>query len=222
MIDLVLDQASKCGLASKIEARVGDVFAEGGALSDLRSFDALILGFGVLNYAVELDTTLEVLVEHLKPEGVILASVLTRRPIWDLLWHWTVLRRHSARWSRKPTEFSLGGASCLERHWVLADFTRALPAGYRVVHWEAMGHISPPPYLDAALARVPGMKRRALRLDLATRRSWAARWGGDLLWVVIQASTPRPAAYSSITTTAYGGLRMGWTTRSGAFCDQPD
>lgn len=201
---------------SHVQAHVGDIFVPEGVLSGLGCFDSIVLGFGVLNYARDLGTALEVLAGHLAPEGILVASVLTRRSVWDLLWHLAVLHRRAPRWTRKPTRFTLGEASTLERHWVLEDFRHALPNGLHIVHWEAMGHVAPPPYLDRKLERFPTLRNIALRFDYLTRRSWAARWGADVLWVVIQHRPPhrgaRPAENFAGTSWARawsGRLRAG-------------
>lgn len=187
MIRQLRQTAAGSAVRKRISAYTGDVFSSDGPLAELGDFDVLILGFGVLNYALDLRESLALLMRKLAPRGIIIASVLTRRSVWDLVWHWVLLHRKPARWSRRPSEFTLGDATCVERHWVLEDFKKAIPGGSDVVHWEAMGHFAPPPYANSILERVPALRRRVLRMDYATRRSVAARWGGDVLWVVIRA-----------------------------------
>jgi SAM-dependent methyltransferase len=149
-----------------------------GAYSDL----------GPLNCVPDLGATAHALARHLRPGGVLVASVIGRVCPWELALYaarrdW---RRASIRFTRGLTAVPLEGGQVWTRYLTPSEFEAPFrAAGFVRVSLRALALAVPPPYLDAFAGRHPRLLSLLQRAD-DTIGGWPVcrQWGDHFLIVL--------------------------------------
>ena len=149
------------------------------------AFDAVCSNFGPLNCVPDLAAAMRAVATRLRPNGVVIASVIGRTCPWELA-------LYSARgdWRRATVRFApgfvavpLAGRTVWTRYYATDQFESICAfAGLSRIHLRALGLCAPPPYLRAFADRHPTLVSTLERVDDAIG-AWplARRWGDHFL-----------------------------------------
>jgi SAM-dependent methyltransferase len=132
------------------------------------AFDAVYSNFGPLNCVPDLTAAARAIAGRLRPDGVLIASVIGRTCPWELALYvargdWT---RAGVRYRPGLVPVPLGGRTVWTRYYAPRSFQRAFTAaGFARVALRALGLCAPPPYLQAFADRHPRLVAALERLD---------------------------------------------------------
>jgi SAM-dependent methyltransferase len=152
------------------------------------AFDAVYSNFGPLNCVPDLAAALRAVAARLRPNGVLVASVIGRTCPWELALYaargdW---RRATVRFARGFVAVPLEGRTVWTRYYATEEFeSMCALAGLSRVHLRALGLCAPPPYLQAFADRHPTLVSTLVRIDDAMG-AWPVvrRWGDHFLMVL--------------------------------------
>jgi ubiquinone/menaquinone biosynthesis C-methylase UbiE len=153
------------------------------------SFDAAFSNFGPLNCVSDLREVAGGLHRVLRRGGVLVASVIGRVCPWEIALYLARgdLPRVFTRFHIGAVGVPLKAARVWTRYYVPSEFARAFaPAGFRLVDLQALGAVSPPPYLEGFAGRHGTLTARLLALDEAVARWPVVRSVGDHFLIVLQ------------------------------------
>jgi SAM-dependent methyltransferase len=123
-------------------------------------FDAAYSNFGPLNCVVDLRAAAGRIAAHLKPGGVLVASVIGRVCPWELALYASraEFARAGIRFRRGLVAVPLDGRTVWTQYVRPREFEQAFaPAGLARVSLRALGLFVPPPYLQAFADRHPAL-----------------------------------------------------------------
>jgi SAM-dependent methyltransferase len=159
------------------------------AETDCGPFDAAYSSFGPLNCVADLDAAALGIARRLRPNAVLIASVIGRLCPWEIALYaargdW---RRASVRFARRAVAVPLEGRTVWTRYYTPAAFARAfVRAGFRRESTTALALFTPPPYLHGFASRHPVLIERLQRLDDAVGGWPLARSAGDHFLMVLR------------------------------------
>jgi SAM-dependent methyltransferase len=149
------------------------------------AFDAVYSNFGPLNCVPDLAGAMRAIRARLRPDGVVIASVIGRTCPWEV-----ALYLSRGDWGRAAVRFApgfvpvpLAGRTVWTRYYAPHEFESACAAaGFRRVSLRALGLLAPPPYLQAFADRHPSLVGWLERADAAIG-AWPLmrRWGDHFL-----------------------------------------
>ena len=156
-------------------------------------FDAAYSNFGPLNCVPSLGQAARLIAARLRPDGVLVASVIGRVCPWEIALYlsrgdW---RRATVRFARRAVPVPLNGRAVWTRYHAPGPFERVFAgAGFVRVSRRALGLFAPPPYLEAFAGRHPVLVDRLQRLDdrLGAWTPFRA-WGDHFLVVMRKADS---------------------------------
>jgi SAM-dependent methyltransferase len=149
------------------------------------AFDAVYSNFGPLNCVPDLAAAMHAIRARLRPNGVVIASVIGRTCPWEVALYlsrgdW---RRAAVRFAPGFVPVPLAGRTVWTRYYAPSEFESAcVAAGFRRLSLRALGLCTPPPYLEAFAARHPSLVNVLERADDAIG-GWPLmrRWGDHFL-----------------------------------------
>jgi SAM-dependent methyltransferase len=152
---------------------------------EVTAFDAVYSNFGSLNCVPNLATAMRAVATRLRPNGVVIASVIGRTCPWELALYaargdW---RRAAVRFAPGFVAVPLAGRTVWTRYYATDQFESVCAfAGLSRIYLRALGLFAPPPYLRAFADRHPTLVSTLERLDDAMG-AWplARRWGDHFL-----------------------------------------
>ena len=158
------------------------------------TFDVVYSNFGPLNCVPDLTAAARAINGRLRPNGVLIASVIGRTCPWELALYgargdWT---RARVRYMPGLVPVPLAGRTVWTRYYSPRSFQQAFEAvGFTRVRLRALGLFAPPPYLQAFADRHPAFVAGLERIDdwiggLPPFRNW-----GDHFLIVLR---PRSAS----------------------------
>jgi SAM-dependent methyltransferase len=154
-------------------------------------FDAACSNFGPLNCVPSLADAARLIGDRVRPDGVLVASVIGRICPWELAlygWRgdWARLR---VRFARQPVAVPLNGRTVWTSYHTPGEFERTfVAAGFTRVSLRALGVFVPPPYMDRFASRHPSLVARLQRLeDRAGGWPGLRAWGDHFLMVLRRA-----------------------------------
>lgn len=153
------------------------------------SFDAVFSNFGPLNCVPDLDAVAGELHRVLRPNGVVVASIIGRFCPWEVALFAARgdLRRAFIRWRRGPVPVPLNGGTVWTRYYSTRECTRSFHrAGFVTRCLVSMGVVAPPPYTEAFAARHPALVASLLSVDEVVGRWPLLRGLGDHFTVVFE------------------------------------
>ena len=149
------------------------------------AFDAVCSNFGPLNCVPDLQAAMRAVAARLRPNGVVIASVIGRTCPWELAFYaargdW---RRATVRFAPDFVAVPLAGRTVWTRYYATDRFESiCASAGLSRVYLRALGLCAPPPYLQAFADRHPTLVSALEHVDDAIG-SWplVRRWGDHFL-----------------------------------------
>ena len=144
------------------------------------TFDAAVSNLGPLNCVPDLSDAARLIADRLRPDGVLVASVIGRVCPWEIARYLA-----SADWARIRVRFSRGlapvplnGRTVWTRYYAPGSFARTFAsAGFRCVSLRTLGLFVPPPYLQGFVAR-----HRTLVAGLQHVEDVTGGWPGVRAW----------------------------------------
>jgi ubiquinone/menaquinone biosynthesis C-methylase UbiE len=149
------------------------------------AFDAVCSNFGPLNCVPDLAAAMRAVAARLRPNGVVIASVMGRTCPWEFALY-TVRgdwRRATVRFAPDFVAVPLAGRTVWTRYYSTSEFESiCAAAGMSRISLRALGLCAPPPYLQAFADRHPTLVSTLEQLDDAIG-AWplARRWGDHFL-----------------------------------------
>ena len=145
------------------------------------AFDAVCSNFGPLNCVPDLPAAMRAVAARLRPDGVVIASVMGRTCPWEFALYavrgdW---RRATVRFAPDFVAVPLAGRTVWTRYYSTSEFESiCADAGMSRISLRALGLLAPPPYLHDFADRHPTLVATLARLDDAIG-AWplARRWG---------------------------------------------
>ncbi len=155
------------------------------------SFDAACSNFGPLNCVPSLADAARLIGDRVRPDGVLVASVIGRICPWELaLYGWRGnWARMRVRFARQPVAVPLDGRTVWTSYYTPREFERTfVAAGFTRVSLRALGLFVPPPYMDRFAARHTSLVARLQRLEDRVG-GWPGlrAWGDHFLMVLRKA-----------------------------------
>jgi len=152
-------------------------------------FDAAYCSFGPLNCVPDPGAAAAAIGARLRPDGVLVASVIGRWCPWEFALYagrgsW---RRAVLRLRRDAVPVPLEGGTVWTRYYTPAEFAALFSAaGFDTLHVRTLSLFAPPPYLDAFASRHPILVARLRRLDDMVGSWPVARAFGDHFVIVLR------------------------------------
>lgn len=144
------------------------------------TFDAVYSNFGPLNCVPDLAAAARQIAGRLRPNGVLIASVIGRTCPWELAVYlargdW---RRARVRYGPGLVPVPLAGRTVWTRYYSTRSFEQTCTAaGLTRVHLRALGLCAPPPYLQTFADRHPTLVSALERVD-----DWLGAWPPFRQW----------------------------------------
>ncbi len=153
------------------------------------TFDGAYSNLGALNCVPDLGSAAASIAARLRPDGVLIASVIGRVCPWELAifsrkrdW-----RRVAARWSKEPVAVPLSGGTVWTRYYSPAQFRSTFAAaGFRLTSLRTLGLLVPPPYALAFAGRHPRLLARLQAIEDRVAGWPGVRGWGDHFLVVME------------------------------------
>ncbi len=158
---------------------------------DTGPYDGAYSDLGPLNCVPDLAAAAAALASHLRPGGVLIASVIGRFCPWEVALYvargqWA---RAAVRFERDLVAVPLEGRVVWTRYVWPSEFEEAFRrAGFARVSLRALGLAVPPPYLEGFAARHPRLMRTLERVDDRISGWPALRSWGDHFLIVLRKS----------------------------------
>jgi SAM-dependent methyltransferase len=152
-------------------------------------FDAVYSSFGPLNCVPDLAAAARAIAARIRPDGVLVASVIGRWCPWEVAFYvlhgrW---RRAFARFARGPVAVPLEGGTVWTAYYRPRAFVRLFAAAdFVTVQLRTLSLFAPPPYLDAFASRHPGLAARLRGIDDAIGTWPLVRSFGDHFIAVLR------------------------------------
>jgi SAM-dependent methyltransferase len=152
-------------------------------------FDAAYSSFGPLNCVPDPAAAAAAIAARLRPNGVLVASVIGRLCPWEFALYmlrgsW---RRAVLRLRRGAVPVPLEGGTVWTRYYTPGEFAALFSAaGFDTLHVRTLSLFVPPPYLNAFAARHPDLLTRLRRLDDRVGSWPLARAFGDHFVIVLR------------------------------------
>lgn len=152
------------------------------------SFDAAFSNFGPLNCVTDLASVAAQLHGVLRPDGVLVASVINRLCPWEM-----ALYAVRGPWARAFTRLRRGrvgvpldGGTVWMQYYSPGAFTREFQrVGFAVRALEGLSVVAPPPYIETFAARHPSLVSGLLTADAAVGGWPGLRALGDHFLIVM-------------------------------------
>ena len=173
---------------ANLPARAIDLGIHELAQLDAVGFDGAYSNFGALNCAPDLRIVSSELASKLKPDGMLVASVIGRFCPWELAFY--TLRgewnRARVRWARGMVAVPLNGQTIWTRYYSPREFYRDFAEHFELVSVRALALFVPPPYLVHASERFPRAFALLERLDRVFADKPIFRHAGDHFLIVLR------------------------------------
>lgn len=147
MVARTHSRAEEAGLSSQISARVIGIHE----LEQLRgqTFDAIYSDLGPLNCLPDLALVAHDCAALLKPNGLIVASVIGRVCPWEFIYYLARgdTARARVRDMRSIVPVNLNGRVVWTHYYSPHEFYRSFAGEFELKHYRALGLFMPPPYL---------------------------------------------------------------------------
>ncbi len=186
------DRMASRGLLSQVHVRqLGIHELDRLGSHDGDRFDGAYSNLGPFNCVPDLGAAARALARHVRPGGVLVASVIGRLCPWEMARYGL-----SGRWGRVAVRFSrqfvpvpLEGRTVWTRYYFPREFSRAFAdAGFRTTSLQALGLVLPPPYLRGFHGRHPGVMRWLDRVEQRVSSWPGLRHCGDHFLVAMTRS----------------------------------
>jgi SAM-dependent methyltransferase len=152
-------------------------------------FDVAYSNFGPLNCLADPDAAARMIARRLRPDGVLVASVIGRICPWEIAVHLARgrLARARVRFRRGLVPVPLEGRTVWTRYYTPREFERVfVEAGLTRVSLRALGLLVPPPYLQAFRSRHVPLVAALQRLEDRVAAWPLARACGDHFLIVLR------------------------------------
>jgi SAM-dependent methyltransferase len=186
MVEQARHRVRTAGVADRVDVRHLGIHQ----LDELApaTFAAAYSNFGPLNCVPSLADAARLVAARLRPDGVLVASVIGRVCPWEIARYglrgdWPRLR---VRFGRGLVPVPLEGRTVWMRYDTPRSFERAFSAeGFRRVSSRALGLFTPPPYMQAFADRHPSLAACLQRVDDGVGLWPGVRaWGDHFLMVL--------------------------------------
>lgn len=157
-------------------------------------FDGVYSSFGALNCATDVRAAAWAMNTLLRPDGVVVASVIGRYCPWEIALYsakgdW---RRAFLRWRRDAVPVPLEGRTVWTRYYSPRSFVASFRrSGFVTTSVRALGLLTPPPYMQAFAGRHPRAIGRLRKIEEVIASWPVARHCGDHFLVVMRKQAAR-------------------------------
>ena len=166
MVREARERITRAGLESRVDVRQLGIHEVDQLAA--HAFDAVCSNFGPLNCVPDLAAVARGLATRLRPNGVMVASVIGRICPWEV-----ALFLSRGDWPRVRIRFARGlvavpleGQRVWTQYYTPAAFVRPFQkAGFSLVRVRALGLLTPPPYMQTFAARHPTLVERLQAIE---------------------------------------------------------
>ena len=155
---------------------------------DARNFDGAYSDLGPLNCVPDLRGVSRALALELKPNGLLIASVLGRYVPWEILYY--ALRgdfqRLRVRFKRESVPVAMNGLRVWTNYYTPREFVRAFTNEFELLSLCALALFAPPPYLIHMYEKFPRTVAWLERLDRLLGYKPLFREAGDHFLILLR------------------------------------